>query len=182
MESEKPDAAVSLGYCGALSPDADIGDLVWASSVCLIKSGRSETLSLPDPGGLLGLIQGRLSIRAGTFFTLAGPMKKKEIVRFVPDGTPLPVCDMETFALARHATAAKLPFFAIRSVSDRHDEDIAFDPQAVCDRFGIYKPLLAVRLFLTKPGLLAQAIRLGRTSKVASRSLALALDALLRAL
>lgn len=182
IEAEKPDAAVSLGYCGALTPDADIGDLVWASRVCLIKSGHVDTLSLPDPGGLLGLIQGRLSLRAGTFFTLAGPMKKKEIVPFVPDGTPLPVCDMETFALAQHAAAAKLPFFAVRSVSDRHDEDIAFDPQAVCDRFGIYKPYLAVRLFLTRPGLLAQAYRLGRTSKVASRSLALALDALLRSL
>ncbi len=182
IESEKADAVVSLGYCGALTPAADIGDLVWASQVCLVREGHVERLPLPDPGGLLEAVSGRLPIRTATFFTLAGPMKKREIVPLVLPGAPLPVCDMETFALAQHSAAAGLPFFAIRSVSDRYDEDIPFDPRAVCDRSGTYRPHLAVRLFLTRPGLLPAALKLSRTSKVASRSLAQALDAFLRAL
>jgi adenosylhomocysteine nucleosidase len=182
IEAEKVDAAVSLGYCGALSPDADIGDLVWASRVCLVRNGRLEVLPMSDPDKLLEVVSGSLPIRPGTFFTLAGPMKKREIAPLVPAGTPLPVCDMETFALAQHSAAAGLPFFAVRSVSDRYDEDIAFDPRAVCDRFGTYRPHLAIRLLLSRPGLLPAALRLSKGSRIASRSLAQALDALLRAL
>ena len=182
MESEKFDAAVSIGYCGALTPDADIGDLLWASRVCLVHSCRLETLSLPDPGGLFKSLSHSLPIRPAVFFTLAGPMMKREVVPLVAAGTPLPVCDMETFALAKHSVAAGLPFIAIRSVSDRHDEDIPFDPRAVCDASGTYSPYRAVRLFLSRPGLLPAALRLGRSSKRASRSLAQAMDALLKAL
>ena len=182
IESEKVDGAVSIGYCGALTPDADIGDLLWASRVCLVRCGRLETLSLSDPGGLLASLSRSLPIRPAVFFTLPEPMKKREVVPLVPAGTPLPVCDMETFALAQHSAAAGLPFFAIRSVSDRHDEDIPFDPRAVCNASGIYSPYRAARLFISRPGLLPAALRLGRSSKRASRSLAQALDALLKAL
>jgi hypothetical protein len=181
-ESEKVDAVVSVGYCGALDAGADIGDLVWASQVCLIKDNHVEAVPLPDTGGLLQSLSRSLPIRAGTFFTLAEPMKKRKIVPLVPPGAPLPVCDMETFALARLSIVRGLPFYAIRSVSDRHDEDIDFDPRVVCDRFGTYRPCLAVRLFLSRPGLLPHAMRLSRSSKIASRSIALALDALLRTL
>ena len=81
----------------------------------------------------------RLPIRAGTFFTLKGWMKKQELARFVAPDTALPVCEMETFALAEVSLRHKLPFFAVRAVSDAADVDLAFDPQAVCDNAGTYR-------------------------------------------
>jgi nucleoside phosphorylase len=182
METEKADAAVSLGYCGALTHDAGIGDLIWASQVCLTNKKGFDTISLPDQGGLLKALSARIPIRAGTFFTLSEPMKKEEIVRIVPSGTPLPVCDMETFVLARLSLAHGLSFLAIRGVSDGASEDLPFDPRAVCDSTGTYRTYRAVRLFLSRPRLLVHGIKLRRSSNIASHSLALALNNLLQLL
>ena len=124
------DAVISLGYCGALSRDASVGDLVWASKIGLIEGQRVETLTLPDDRRLLETLSSRLPIRAGTFLTLKGWMKKQDVRRFVAPDMTLPVCEMETFALARLALHHKLPFFAVRAVSDGPDLDIAFDPRA----------------------------------------------------
>ena len=48
LQASRFDAAISLGYCGALSHDASVGNLIWASRVCLIEGERIETLILPD--------------------------------------------------------------------------------------------------------------------------------------
>ncbi len=176
------DAAVSLGYCGALSHDASVGDLVWASKVRLIEGERSETLVLPDNGKLLETLSLSLPLRAGTFLTLKEWMKKRELRRFVDPGMTLPVCEMETFELARLSLRHNLTFFAVRAVSDASDVDLPFDPWRVCDSTGTYRPGRAFRLFLTRPRLLRHAMALRRDSSVASRSLAQAVSALLRVL
>ncbi len=182
LQAGRFDAAISLGYCGALSHDASVGDLIWASRVCLIEGERIETLILPDERKLLETLCVRLPIRAGTFFTLKGWMKKQELARFVAPDTALPVCEMETFALAEVSLRHKLPFFAVRAVSDAADVDLAFDPQAVCDNAGTYRLTRVLRFFLARPRLLAHALSLRRSSRIASRNLALAASALLQAL
>ncbi|MGD0228812.1 MAG: hypothetical protein ABSC19_00450 [Syntrophorhabdales bacterium] len=182
LQRDRPDAAISLGYCGSLSPDASIGDLIWASKVCLVEGRGVETLALDDALGVLGTLSSRLPIRAGTFLTLNRWRKKHELVRTIPQGMPLPVCDMETFGLARLSVDHGLPFFAIRAVSDASGEDIPFDPWSVCDSSGTYRLYRALGLFLSRPHLLAHAIKLRRNSKIASRNLALAVSALLQIL
>ena len=82
LQAGRFDAVISLGYCGALSPDASVGDLIWASRVRLIEGERVETLFLPDERKLLETLPVRLPIRAGTFFTLKGWMKKQELGTF----------------------------------------------------------------------------------------------------
>ncbi len=111
LQAGRFDAVISLGYCGALSHDASVGDLIWASRVHLIEGERVETLTLPDDRKLLETLSLRLPIRAGTFLTLKEWMKKRELVRFVSPGMTLPVCDMETFGLARLSLAAGAALF-----------------------------------------------------------------------
>ncbi len=180
LQADRPDAVLSLGYCGALSPEASVGDVVWASSVCLIDGQKIETLSLPDKRELLEKLSLRFPVRAGTFITMKEWMKKRDIVPFVVPGMVLPVCDMETFGLARLCDSHKLPFLALRAVSDGADKDLPFDPWSVCDRSGIYSAARAMRFFLTRPHLLSHAIELYRNSKIASSSLAQAVSALIR--
>jgi nucleoside phosphorylase len=182
LQAGRPDAVISLGYCGALSHDAAVGDLIWASRIHLVDGERIETLSLPQNRRLLEALCLRLPIRAGTFLTLKEWKKKRELARFAVSGMPLPVCDMETFGLARLSLQRKLPFFAIRAVSDEAGVELAFDPLSVCDDAGTYRLTRALRLFLTHPRLLAQAAKLRGRSKIASAHLALAVRALLEVL
>ena len=53
LQAGRFDAVISLGYCGALSRDASVGDLIWASKIRLIEGERVEALSLPDDRKLL---------------------------------------------------------------------------------------------------------------------------------
>jgi nucleoside phosphorylase len=182
LQAGRFDAVISLGYCGALSHDASVGDLIWASRINLIEGERVETLILPDNRKLLETLSLRLPIRAGTFLTLKAWMKKQQLVRFVAPDMTLPVCEMETFALARVSFEHKLPFFAVRAVSDGADVDLAFNPQEVCDNAGTYRLTRALKLFLTRPHLLAHALSLRRNSKIASTNLARAASALLQLL
>jgi hypothetical protein len=89
---------------------------------------------------------------------------------------------METFALARLSLHHKLPFFAVRAVSDGADVDLAFDLQEVCDSAGTYRLTRALKLFLTRPHLLTHALSLRRSSRIASTNLARAASALLQVL
>lgn len=180
LQAGRFDAVISLGYCGALSHDASVGDLIWASRVQLIEGERVETLTLPDDRKLLETLSLRLPIRAGTFLTLKEWMKKRELVRFVSPDMTLPVCDMETFGIARLSLQRDLPFFAVRAVSDGADQDLPFDPRCVCDDAGTYRLSRALRLFLTRPRLLGRAIKLRQSSRIASCNLALAVNALLQ--
>jgi adenosylhomocysteine nucleosidase len=179
---DRPDRVISLGYCGGLSPDAAVGDVIWASEVCLVEGQQVESLSLPHDRKLLEKLSMRTPLRAGTFLTTKEWTKKQELARHVTPGMTLPVCDMETFGLARLCHEQKLPFLALRAVSDGADTDLAFDPWSVCDGNGTYRTTRALKFFLTRPRLLIHAMDLRRNSKIASRNLAHAVNGLLRLL
>lgn len=180
LQVERPDAVISLGYCGALSHDALIGDLIWASMVCLIEGQRVDALSLPDDLNLLQRLSLSLPIRPGTFFTMKDWMKKHELANFIAPHTQLPVCDMETFGLARLSISHQLPFIAIRAVTDGADMDLPSGIMNVCDKDGVYRLSLALKFFLARPHLIPHAIELGHTSRIASHSLSRAVSTLLQ--
>jgi len=177
-----PEGVISIGYCGGLVPGASVGDLVWATAVHLVDEGRPEVLLLPDQDRVFQRLSSSTPILEGTFFTLRRWMKKADVLARVPAGVPLPVCEMETFGLARLARERGLPFFAIRSVSDGDREEVGFDPSAVCDSAGIYRPSRALALFISRPHLLGSAMKLRRNASIASRSLARGVEALLKIL
>jgi hypothetical protein len=97
-------------------------------------------------------------------------MKKSEIKKALPR-LPLPVCDMETFPLAKLSMRKGLPFFAIRSITDRADEEIPLELLDVSDESGQYKLSRALRLILSRPKLISEIAKLGRNSRIASNSL-----------
>ena len=173
-----PDIVLCMGYCGALSPEASTGDVIWASKTCLVEGQRLESLSLPGSPGLFKKLVRCLPVRDGTFITMKEWMKKRDLINLVPPRMTLPVCDMETFALAHLCRGYKLPFYSIRAVTDGAHRDLPFDPRSVCDDKGIYSVTRALKLFAARPHLLLPGIELFRNSKIASRNLSRALAAL----
>jgi adenosylhomocysteine nucleosidase len=177
-----PALVLSIGFGGALYEDAGIGDLIMATSVSLVSGRILKTIQIPDASELVDRLFGKTSIRAGHFLTLDRWMDKETVKRLLLPEIAFPVCDMETFPLAELTRQRQLPFLAVRSITDRADEEIPRALLKVNDALGSYRFLRAIFLLLSKPWLIPVAMRLGRRSRVASENLWRAIETLARIL
>jgi nucleoside phosphorylase len=165
-----PDFVVSAGFGGALYDGAAVGDLIYGSKFFLIDEKVEDTIELSDAARIFSRLSGTVSMREGTILTLQRWMKKSEIKQIVPR-LPLPVCDMETFPLAKLSMRKGLPFFAIRSITDRADEELSLELLDISDESGQYRLSRALRLILSRPKLISEVAKLGRNSRIASNRL-----------
>jgi nucleoside phosphorylase len=187
-----PEIILSIGFGGALYDGALTGDLVWASRVFYIpERPGNRPLSLPvEQGGedriqwckpqsvdilgareIAGKLSGKVVMHEGCIFTIANWMRKSEIRRIVPEEASCPVCDMETFSLARLSLQEGLSFFAVRSITDRASEEIVPDLLCVSDATGRFRYSRALALIAQKPGLASEMIKLGKRARTASENL-----------
>jgi adenosylhomocysteine nucleosidase len=183
LEEYGPDFILSVGFGGALYDGASIGDLVWASRVILVHEDilkglrpssynmGSYLLEIPDAGEIFSRLSGKISMHEGCILTFETYMKKSEVTKHLSNDLSFPVCDMETFFLAKLSIEQGLPFFAVRSITDRSDEEIPPEFLGVTDKSGRYKLSRALSLILSKPGLFKDIIRTGRSSIIASTNL-----------
>ena len=181
LKEYNPDFIASIGFGGALYRGAAAGDLIWPSKVFFISDKVEDTLELPDAGKISDRLSGKVIAHEGTVFTLQRWMKKSEIKGIIPE-LPLPVCDMETFPLAKLSVLQGLPFFAVRSITDTADEEIPHEFLTVSDKSGKYMLSRSLKLLLSKPKLIRKAARLGMTSRIAARNLSHAVRALVEIL
>ena len=179
IKEYSPTMILSSGFGGALYDNAAIGELIWASRVLRVNNGVRDTMDLPDSDHLFGRISKKITIQKGSIVTLERWMKKLEIKRVLSETLPFPVCDMETFPLAKASLARGLPFVAIRSITDRSHEDIPPELLCVSDESGNYRPSRALKVLIGNPSLVPRAVNLGRSSAVASKNIWRAVEALI---
>ncbi len=191
LQERRPDIVLSAGFGGALYENAGIGDIVWSSRSFLIRGDRTrEREHLPEdvvPDSALGRQIGdklneRIAAREGGIVTLSEMMTKSKIKKMIPGDLPFPVCDMETFYFAKLSHQNRVPFLALRSITDRLDEDIPPELIAVTDKTGHYRFSQAFGLLLSKPTLIPVSIKLGRNAARASKNLGKAVDSLVEIL
>lgn len=120
---------------------------------------------------VLAGLQQKTAVRKGSFITLSGWMQKSKLKSLMPEKVPFPVCDRETVHLAKMSYRNNLPFFAIRSITDRLDQDIPEELFRVTDENGNYRLSRALRVLLFKPSLAVDAVKLARSSAIASERL-----------
>jgi nucleoside phosphorylase len=169
FEEYRPDFILSIGFGGALYDGALIGDLVWASRVILVP--EYVLLEVPDAGEIFSRLSGKVSMHEGCILTFEKYMKKSGVKKYLSNDLSFPVCDMETFFLAKPSIEQGLPFFSVRSITDRSDEEIPSEFLGVTDESGKYKLSRALGLILSKPWLIKDVIRTGRASAIASNNL-----------
>ncbi len=174
-----PDLIMSLGFGGALYEGLVAGDLIWASRVFFLRTplaGREPTeishISLPEAKKIADKIPGSIFYREGCIVTLEHFMGKHEIRKSLPDGVSFPVCDMETFVLAKTAMERRIPFFAARSVSDTASQEIPRELFDITDEWGNIAYLSLIKSVLQKPGLAKDVLLLEKNSLKAAKSLA----------
>ncbi len=182
LNRQTPELLLSMGFGGALYGGAAPGDLVVADRVLLVADGVVDSVEPEREDRLLTGISSTVTLKGGTFVTLEKWMRKKDIEAIMHPAVALPVCDMETFPLAKCACELKIRFLAIRSITDLADEEIAPEMLDVTDGSGRYRTSRALVQLIRRPALIPQAVRLGFRSRTASLKLWHFFEALMRVL
>ena len=152
-----PDAVVSTGFCGALSPSLEIAGLVAADRV--IRSGTFYP-ARPLPGPTPGAVQ--------SISYVAQTAEQKR--RLFADGAI--AVEMEAAGVAEAASRISLPFFCIRAVTDLAQETMANDFNRALRADGHFDTMGILRVALLDPAVrLPELIRLRKRCTLAARAL-----------
>ena len=169
IAAEAPRAMISAGYCGALADDLRVGDLVAAD---VVVDERTGDRFAADPE-LLAAAPGRRGAMVSAERIARTPADRDRL-----DGLAV---DMESAALARAAGEARIPFLALRAVTDeRHHRVPDFDK--VMDAAGRLTPGAGLVHFVLHPREVPALLRLGPASRRAGESLREGLGTLLERL
>jgi len=159
--------AVSAGVCGALSPDLAAGDLVVPEAV-VAGTRRLATAVLPELR------------RAGTLVTVdeivATPEQKARL--WVETGAL--ACDMESAPILEWAAKRGLRAAVVRGVSDRASRGVSADLAAVVEPDGRVRTTRAMRVVLSRPRAIPEAMMLMTGTNTALKSVAAALGKIAR--
>jgi len=172
-------AIISLGFAGALAPELRIGDVV----VCSTLHGqpglgqeeqRLEPLA-PDAKLLSLASQGpgdkasRFCLGSGVTVLQLNPSTQK--MQGLNETFHADIVDMESYWIARIASARQIPFISIRSISDNMQSSVQpFDQIMASD--GELLVRKAVLCFLLHPWYLMNVFTLYRNTRPAKRNLA----------
>jgi adenosylhomocysteine nucleosidase len=178
----KPDLVVSAGFCGALFPELETGDLIVAEKLYHYSSGiisEDATFApvLPEP-----LQQaGKPAIRQGIFISTENIVDKFLLISHIKHlATPSTVLEMESWSISEVCRERGINFAAIRAVSDPAENDPAELFRNICDNeFNISPARLSLYL-LRNPSTMIQLIQLANNAKIAGHRLADAVQLTLR--
>lgn len=156
----RPDAVVSTGFCGALSPLLRVADIVVAdrvlSSIGLYAAKRPEG---PETGHL-GAVQ-------SVSYVAQTAAQKRQL-----GGGGAVAVEMEAAAVAAESFHAALPFFCIRAVTDLAGETMANDFNNALRPDGHFATMKILReAFLDPVNRLPELLRLKLRCILAARAL-----------
>jgi adenosylhomocysteine nucleosidase len=171
-------AVISLGFAGALSQDLTIGDVVVCSTMHCASGpmgweGEVEAYRA-DPG-LLALAsetagEGVPRIRLGTGVTVRHLASSTQKTQALGIGLGADIVDMESYWIARIASARRVPFIAVRSISDTTQQGVQpFDRILTAD--GRLRWKSAAVAFLLHPWYLISVFTLFRNTRRVERNL-----------
>ena len=183
LRDGRPDLMISTGFCGGITAELQVGDVVVAKNIIStnVEGFEEIAVSLSDVGRNFVTRQageGR-RIVGGTFVSASVVTSKVPLAAMLAGQYPNAVVEMESGAIAVIAAKNNIPLLALRVVSDAADEELGFSLDEFCDselrRICIHKVLLTV---LRKPRIIPQLVRLSRSSRRAAKSLTAALSRL----
>jgi adenosylhomocysteine nucleosidase len=129
-------ALISIGFAGALTPDLKIGEVVVCSTVRRASEfekveGQAEAYAADPnllPPASSGPGDGSTRFLAGTSVTTPGVVSGARAKQELGREYRAQIVDMESYWIAGVASARRVPFIAIRSISDTlHDDLRAID-------------------------------------------------------
>ncbi len=172
-------AIISIGFAGALAPELRIGDVVVCSILHYVPVSEQEEQGLepyaPDASLLSLALQGpgdsAARFHPGSGITVLQLDSSSRKMQGLRETSRAHIIDMESYWIARIASARQIPFIAIRSISDTIQQGIQpFDRILASDGKLLWKK--AVLCFLLHPRYLINVFTLFRNTRPAKRNLA----------
>lgn len=149
-------AVVSMGYCGALDRALQVGDIVVAVEINGIPGNIPESWRKYTAGPVVSIDR------------IANSAAEKAALRA---GGAIAV-EMEAAGVAERASRAGLPFYCVRVVTDRADETLSIDFNAVRDRSGRIRATGVLISAMRHPwDRVPELLMLARRSRLAAREL-----------
>lgn len=190
VAAHRPDLLISFGFGGAVRQGLATGDLVLATGLFRLEAGRLTRLEEPDRDftdrAIRALetqgVSGTFHPHRGEFITTDRIENKGELAGLLPPDMGNPLLEMESGAVAWVASGARVPFMAIRAISDNAGEELDFSIADFTDRELNVSILRVLAVLAGKPRILPQLLRLSRNSRLAGRNLASGILAVLQAL
>ena len=184
IDSVQPHMIVNFGFCGGLTTEFRIGDLVLANRLLfchdrLFSEQQGLAAGLIRESALILEAQAGIGHCQAAFVTTSRIMAKRDLASRLPAGIDRAVVEMETSAVAQVAGKEQVPLVAIRAVSDEADDELGFSLDEFCDGELNIRPWRVFRTVARKPWIIPQLIRLSGNSRRAGQRLAAALHALL---
>lgn len=179
-------ALVSLGFAGALTEEAKVGDIFLCST---LYSDNGETPGKneednpyhSDPGLVSLACQApdtTAKLRQGSSVTTTQLVSQFESRQALGKIFQADIVDMESYWTARIASAKGVPFLAIRAISDSMRDNLPpFD--RMLDSNGSWQRKEAGLYFLTHPQQMIKLFTLFRNARQAGRNLSTLVDCLL---
>ena len=183
VDTERPDLLISAGFCGAIAPELQAGDVVVAEKVVIVTDGGYQEVSVPlSPIGANFIarqsVEGR-GVVGGTFVSTSAITSKSHLAGVLSGHYLNPVVEMESGAIALAAAENNIPLLAIRTVSDTAAEELGFSLDDFCDAEMLrIRPIKVLFTMLRKPWIIPQLVRLARSSRTAAENLTTALSRL----
>jgi adenosylhomocysteine nucleosidase len=174
------DLVLSVGFAGGLSPDLQVGQLLWSRELAVFdEMGKSIELkyrcaaapAFEDYAASRG-------IRPARFVSVEHLQPKTLLAAITGDTTS--IVEMESGAVAEVAHRHGIPFLGLRSISDTATEDVDLDLDGMVDRRGRVSVPRATWAVLRRPALVPSYRRWAADSRIAGDALTHALVAVLR--
>lgn len=165
------EAIISWGIAGGLSPGLTIGDLVVPEQI------RGDDVLYAVDANLRRALAARLGNRlhGGALVTTAEVIRTPQSKAALHRRHGAIAVDMESAAIAQVAADHRLPFAAIRAISDRASDPLPRGLAAVIDaNTGRLRPRGVAKLVLTGPHLVPRLLRTGRDFATALSALSAA--------
>ena len=186
LERYSVTALVSLGFAGALTEELKVGDIILCSTLYRDNRCTQGEAGLGNPYysdaslvsvASLTLALQRTAIRfcQGNSVTVAQPVSKAEAKCALGKAFHADGVDMESYWVARIASAKQVPFIAIRAISDTmQDNLIPFDQ--ILDSNGKWRLKRVALFFLFHPQHVIRLFALLKNARQAMRSLTTFVD------
>lgn len=165
-----PGALIIAGVAGALSSDLQRGDLLSATAV------RTEDTVWKPSVGVPGVAEGDFLSIDRVLVTAA---EKSAALNTLGPMNGSVAVEMETAAAARVAEHHRIPWGAIRAISDSARDELPLDFNLLRDKNGDLSVSTVAMVAMRRPAHIPGLLRLGSATNLAARALS---DALYRSL
>lgn len=168
----RPTLVVSSGFAGSLHPDLPVGRVSLAER--FFRCDDPSELQQPrtirlHPSEALDRFCRRHNIPMGWMITVRTPPKKAPFRAAV--GTQPAMLDMESHTVVSMALHAGLPVLCFRSISDGAEDEVMFDPTALCNSLGHIDLAKVMASIFRNPSLLRVYFQSWLRAEIAAREL-----------